>query len=145
VWYRQKDLKSQDVFEAAAALGKKSSYVEGDKLIVKTGVTPALNSDRNGDGNTDDEIFARIRDEMAKGAADLYVVHFHAIDDAGHAGDEAKQAARIKEADAYVRALAEGFDGRVIVTADHGMHREDAVMGHGKFLPRDMIVPHISI
>ena len=144
VWYRQKDLKSEDVFEAAAALGKKSVYVEGDKLIVKTGVTPVLNADRNGDGNTDDEIFARIRDEMKKDAADLYVVHFHAIDDAGHAGEKAKQAARIKEADAYVRALAEGFDGRVIVTADHGMHSEGAAMGHGAFLPRDMIVPYIS-
>jgi hypothetical protein len=144
VWFRQKDLKAQDVFEAAAALGKKSVYVEGNKLIVKTGVAPVLNSDRNGDGNTDDEIFARIKSEMARDAADLYVVHFHAIDDAGHAGDDAKQAEMIKEADAYVRALADGFGGRVIVTADHGMHKDGAAMDHGAFLPRDMIVPYIS-
>ena len=143
VWYRQKDLKADDVFKGATALGKKSVYVEGDKLIVKTSVTPVLNSDRNGDANTDDEIFACIRGAMAADEADLYVVHFHAIDDAGHAGDGEKTIKVTGDADAYVKTLASGFDGRIIIVADHGMHDEQEVKAHGEFLPQDMIIPYI--
>ncbi|MFZ5973998.1 MAG: alkaline phosphatase family protein [Bacillota bacterium] len=143
VWFRQKDLKAEDIFKAATALGKKSVYVEGDKLIVKTSGTPVLNSDRNGDGNTDDEIFACIRDAMSKDEADLYAVHFHAIDDAGHAGDAQKMTKVIASSDTYVKALASGFDGCVIIVADHGVHDEGSGKNHGEFLPQDMIIPYI--
>ena len=46
--------------------------------------------------------------------------------------------------DDYVHVLAEGFDGRMIITADHGLHETPEGGGeHGVFSKEDMIVPYI--
>ena len=54
----------------------------------------------------------------------MLLVHSHSIDDAGHTyGDfHERTMAEIKLIDGYVERLVKAWDGRVIITADHGMH-----------------------
>lgn len=145
VWYRQSELLSDDVFKKATDIGKTSVYVEGDKTIVNTSITPSLNTDLNGDGTNDDEVFEDIMDKVTADESDLYVVHFHGVDDAKHAGDvEGTNEALIRQ-DGYVKQLVESFDGQVIIVADHGMHMDGDVYIHGRVLPLDLIVPYIIV
>jgi predicted AlkP superfamily pyrophosphatase or phosphodiesterase len=75
----------------------------------------------------------------------LMVVHFHGIDDSGHSyGDlSAQTLERIRTTDGYVKDLVSRWSGKVIITADHGMHSTLEGGSHGEFRYEDMIVPYI--
>jgi predicted AlkP superfamily pyrophosphatase or phosphodiesterase len=85
---------------------------------------------------------------LDEGMPDLFYVHFHGIDDAGHTYGPGvpKEAAAIREVDAAVGVLFEALpaDTLVIIFADHGMHavQEDGRLGnHEHLIERDMFIP----
>ncbi len=132
------------IFASIIHNNKRALYIEGDIQILKTEINPVLNIDRNNDGYRDDDIFEYSMENIDKDF-DLMVVHFHSIDDAGHDfGDTAAETMdRIKILDSYVEMLVSGWDGHVIVTADHGMHPTPDGGSHGEFRYEDMFVPYI--
>ena len=132
-----REMKREDIFSKAMKLGKTCAYIEGSHALLNTSIKPVLSLD-------DGEAYENAREALA-GGPDLMFAHFHGIDEAAHAyGPYAEQTMqKIREIDGYVRALMEGFDGRVIITADHGLHETEEGGGHGELLPEDMIVPYI--
>ena len=79
---------------------------------------------------------------------DLFYVHFHGIDDAGHTYGPGtpEEETVIQEVDAAVGQLLAALpaDTLVIIFADHGMHRIDAegrLGNHGNLIERDMFIP----
>jgi len=137
------ELNVPDIFMHSVCEGKTCAYIEGNVNIINTSLKPALNADRDGDNSTDKEVF-----ESAKKAsgADFIFVHFHGVDDFGHNyGDiNKKTMSKLKEIDAYIAELVAVFDGRVIITTDHGMHQTHDGGDHGVFCHKDMIIPYIS-
>jgi hypothetical protein len=132
-------MNCEDLFAKAEALGKASAYVEGSHALLQTSLAPVLSLG-------DEETLTNAQQALAQ-SPDLLFVHFHGIDDAAHKygpyGAQTLEA--IKANDGYVRALCEGFDGRVIVTADHGLHKTPEGGNHGEYLTEDMIVPYIIV
>jgi len=127
----------EDIFAKAEAMGKTCAYIEGGHALLQTSIAPVLSL-------SDEEVFANAQKALESNP-DLIFVHFHEIDGAAHAyGPYAAQTMlKIEEMDGYARALCESFDGRVIITADHGLHETEEGGGHGLFLPEDMLVPYI--
>ena len=145
VWSReQMDLLVPSIFALAENSGKKAALIEGNIKILNTEVEPMLNPDVNGDGSTDDEIMARAVACLDQGY-DLLFVHFHSIDDAGHTyGDLSPETLRqVQAVDGYVRELVTGWEGTVIILADHGMHNAASAGSHGVFCYEDLFVPYI--
>jgi len=139
-----KDLKSPDIFKKAADLGMESAYIEGNIKILNTSIEPILNPDLNGNNTTDDEVFNETKKQIDKGSQFIFV-HFHGIDDSGHnygpLGEKTIQV--IKETDNYISQLAEMWDGKIIITSDHGMHTTSNGGDHGLVLYEDMFVPYL--
>ena len=126
--------------------GLEGLLIEGDIQIIKTEVEAILNSDRDSDSTIDDEIFQAALQGLGSGA-DLMAVHFHSIDDSGHeSGDLSEDTfERIREVDSYIRQLAEGWQGKIIIISDHGMHSTAGGGDHGQFRYEDVVVPYIMI
>lgn len=142
---KQRELKVDSIFSLAKELNKKFIYIEGDIGILKTEIEPELNMDSNGDGFTDDEVFISTLDAIDKDY-NLIFAHFHGIDDSGHSfGDLSSETMEfIAIIDGYVEELATNWDGKVIITSDHGMHTTEDGGDHGQFRYTDMIVPYIT-
>jgi len=132
------------IFDSILKGNKSAIYIEGNIQILKTEIDPVLNTNRNNDGYIDDDIFRCAMENIGEDF-DLMVIHFHSIDDIGHdAGDIVPGTMdRIKLLDSYVKELALSWDGYVIVTADHGMHKTGDGGSHGEFRYEDMFVPYI--
>ena len=131
-----REMACEDIFAKAVKLGKTSAYIESRNALIKTSIAPVLSLN-------DEEVYENARKNLA---SDLLFVHFHEIDDtAQQYGPYARQTLqKIREIDGYVQALAQDFDGRVIITADHGLHEAPDGGGyHGDFKSEDMIVPYI--
>jgi predicted AlkP superfamily pyrophosphatase or phosphodiesterase len=86
------------------------------------------------------------------GIPDLFFVHFHGIDDAGHTYSPGtpEEEATIRRVDAAVGQLLAALpaDTLVIAFADHGMHQveEEGRLGnHGHLIERDMFIPILMI
>ena len=141
----QMDLNVPSLFGAAQKLGKKSVLIEGHIKILNTEIEPILHIDTNKNGSTDDEIFASAL-QCIDQAYDVVMVHFHSIDDAGHTNGDLhpKTMEQIKVIDGYVKELTSGWDGKVIILADHGMHSTEDAGNHGVFRYEDLIVPYIT-
>jgi hypothetical protein len=141
---KEMDILTPSIFGYASQKGKNSVMVEGNIKILNLEVEPILNIDKNSNGSTDDEIRDKAIEKM-NGDCNLMVVHFHGIDDSGHShGDISPETMeRIKTTDGYVNELVSRWSGKVIITADHGMHSTSDGGGHGEFRYEDMIVPYI--
>ncbi len=141
---KQKDLKAESIFGTCIKLNKSAALVEGNIKILNTEVEPILNADKNSDGSTDDEVFESAMKAINENH-DFVLVHFHGIDDAGHThGDLSEQTIKtIEKIDGYIHQLIMKWNGRVIITADHGMHSTAEGGGHGEFRYEDIIVPYI--
>lgn len=139
------DILVPDVFERMTQMGKTSAYIEGNVNIVNTSLQATLNADRDGDGLTDNEVFESAMEAVASDT-DYLFVHFHGVDDFGHDNGDMSELTMdmIKEVDDYVQALAESFTGRLIISADHGMHMTTDGGAHGEFRYEDIIIPYIS-
>lgn len=141
---KQRELKVDSIFKFAQDLEKKTMYIEGNIGILQTEIEPVLNLDRNEDGFTDDEVFQSTMDAIEKDYNFIFT-HFHGIDDCGHTyGDLSIETMEfIKRVDAYVEDIVSNWKGKVIITADHGMHSTENGGDHGEFRHEDMVVPYI--
>jgi hypothetical protein len=141
--------EAETLFDAASAAGLEVVAIEGDALAFNLRNSEVqLSGDRDGNGSTDDNVLANALAALEDGMPDLFFVHFHGIDDAGHTyGPGApEEEAVIRQVDAAVGRLIETLppDTLVIAFADHGMHRveEEGRLGnHGHLIERDMLIP----
>jgi len=141
--------ETQTLFDVAAQAGLETAAVEGEALAFNLRNTDqVLSGDRDGNGGSDDNVLLNSLAVLENGMPDLFLVHFHGIDDQGHnVGPGAQEEIeKIREVDAAVgeilSRLPEGT--MVVIFADHGMHLvdEEGRMGnHGHLIPRDMLIP----
>jgi hypothetical protein len=140
---------AETIFDVASTAGLQVTAVEGEALAFNLrGAEVQLSGDRDGDGSTDDNVLANARAVLEAGMPDLFYVHFHGIDDAGHTYGPGtpEEETVIQEVDAAVGQLLAALpaDTLVIIFADHGMHRIDAegrLGNHGNLIERDMFIP----
>jgi hypothetical protein len=142
-----RELHCETIFDRVKVMGLTSALIEGDIKILDIDAKTYLNTDDDGDGYTDDEVFDRALQLLESGEQpDYLLVHFHGIDDSGHDSGRFSDATmrRIELVDSYAAQLIGAMAPRtkVIITADHGMH--DTVDGgdHGDFRYEDLIVPY---
>ena len=147
----------ETLFDVASAAGRQVVAVEGDALAFNLrNSAMQLSGDRDGNGSTDDNVLANALAVLDEGMPDLFYVHFHGIDDAGHTyGPNApEEEAVIRQVDAAVGQLLAALpaDTLIVIFADHGMHRvepalsvaegEEGRLGnHGNLIERDMFIP----
>ncbi len=140
----------ETLFDVANAAGRQVVAVEGGALAFNLrNAEMQLSGDRDGNGSTDDNVLANALAVLDEGMPDLFYVHFHGIDDAGHTygPNTPQEEAVIREVDAAVGQLLALLpaDTLVIIFADHGMHRVEGEHGrlgnHGHLIERDMFIP----
>jgi hypothetical protein len=139
----------ETLFDVATAAGLDVVAVEGEALAFNLrGAKIQLSGDRDGNGGTDDNVLANAMGVLDAGMPDLFYVHFHGIDDAGHTYGPGtpEEETKIREVDTAVGQLLEALpvDTLVIIFADHGMHQveEEGRLGnHGNLIERDMFIP----
>jgi len=124
--------------------GKTHALVESDVGILKLNTKTYYNTDDNSDGRTDDEVFARTM-TLQQTDLDFLMVHFHGIDDAGHDyGDlDNRTLDVLARIDRYIGLIIAAWPGKVIITADHGMHSMEEGGDHGDFRYEDLMVPYL--
>jgi hypothetical protein len=156
--------EAETLFDVASAAGRLRSEtlpnvvaVEGNALAFNLrNSAMQLSGDRDGNGSTDDNVLANALAVLDEGMPDLFYVHFHGIDDAGHTygPNTPEEEAVIGEVDAAVGQLLAALpdDTLIIIFADHGMHQvepalsvaegEEGRLGnHGNLIERDMFIP----
>jgi hypothetical protein len=141
--------ETETVFDVAASAGLEVVAVEGESLAFELrGAELQLSADLDGNGTTDDNVLANALAVLSGGAPDIFFVHFHGIDDAGHTyGPGApEERAAIQEEDRAVGRIVELLPEHslVVIFADHGMHQvnEEGRLGnHGHLVERDMLIP----
>lgn len=139
----------ETILEIAAEAGLRVEAVEGEALAFQLrGAATQLSGDRDGNGETDDNVLENALAVLEAGPPDLFLVHFHGIDDLGHeVGPGASpECEKIREVDESVGTLLQAAPPRtlVIIFADHGMHavEEGKRRGnHAHLIPRDMVIP----
>ena len=139
----------ETIFDVALEAGLHVIAVEGEALAFNLrNAETQLSGDRDGNGSTDDNVLANALDVLDAGMPDLFYVHFHGIDDAGHTYGplQPEEEATIQEVDAAVGQLLAALpeDTRIVIFADHGMHHveEEGRLGnHGHLIERDMFIP----
>jgi hypothetical protein len=148
-WRGIRKTDTETLFDVASAAGKQVVAVEGNALAFNLrNAEMTLSGDRDGNGSTDDNVRQNALAVLDAGMPDLFWVHFHGIDDAGHTygPQTAEEEAAIRGVDAAVgELLARLPAGTVaIIFADHGMHRveEEGRLGnHGHLIEEDMLIP----
>lgn len=140
----QKDLLVPSIFGDIKNMNLKAALVEGNIKILNTEIEPILNVDENKNGTIDDEIYSSAM-KLTSTDINYLLVHFHSIDDSGHDfGDlDERTMKTVSTIDGYTKDLVSGWKGKVIITADHGMHSVQYEGDHGIFSCKDMIVPYI--
>jgi hypothetical protein len=140
-----RNLKSS-IFTVLKEKGLKSLLVEADVRILDHGANEILNIDRNKNGSIDDEVFETALKILPDGY-DYLMVHFHEIDNAGHSFGpfEKETLEQIRISDEYIEYLVKSFNGKIIITADHGMHKTETGGTHGQARYEDFIVPYLTV
>ncbi|MBN1485422.1 MAG: alkaline phosphatase family protein [Chloroflexia bacterium] len=139
----------ETIFDVASAAGLSVAAVEGESLAFNLrGAEMQLSGDRDGNGLTDDNVLANALAVLQAGMPNLFLVHFHGIDDAGHTyGPGApEEEERIRAEDEAVGQLLAALPPQtmVIIFADHGMHvvQEEGRLGnHEHLIERDVLIP----
>lgn len=118
------------------------SNLNSDQLV--------LNTDTNGNGNVDDEVYRSALQEIRESPPDFLWVHFHGLDDSGHTGSpwSEKYVESLQIIDGYLGNLinASPADTLFIISADHGMHASTSGVRsgeHGTLMAQDMLIPLI--
>jgi hypothetical protein len=127
-------------------LTKESILVEGNIKILDLSVETVLNFDKNENGYTDDEIFnSAVKQLDESNDIELILVHFHGFDDNGHkyGATDSRTIDYIKSIDKYIETLSSKWDGKIIMTADHGMHDVLDKGNHGEFRAEDLFIPYV--
>jgi alkaline phosphatase len=139
----------ETIFDVASNAGLDVVAVEGEALSFNLlGAEVQLSGDRDGNGSTDDNVLANALTVLNEGMPDIFFVHFHGIDDAGHTygPGSAEEEKSIMEVDEAVGQILSELpaDTLVIIFADHGMHLVDSEGrsgNHGHLITRDMFIP----
>jgi len=139
----------ETLFDVANAAGLRVKAVEGNALSFNLrNADIVLSGDRDGNGGTDDNVLSNALAALEGGMPDLFFVHFHGIDDAGHeyGPDAPAERAKITEVDAAVEQIiaAVPSDTLIVIFSDHGMHHVDEQGrqgNHGHLVERDMFIP----
>lgn len=142
-------LSCPTIYTWAESHGKKTSLIEGNLQILDLTRNTVLNSDENGNGLTDDEVFAAAKRRLASGQPDFMLVHLHGIDDVATSDGpfSASTTQRAEAQDAMVGELLRIWRGQVIVVADHGLHavphagKGESRGHHGDFRSEDLFIP----
>ncbi|WP_353892857.1 alkaline phosphatase family protein [Proteinivorax hydrogeniformans] len=131
------------IFGFCKKQNKEAAAVIGPIGTIELEIPPVLSMDENNDGSTDDEKTENALKKMSKGL-DLLFVHYKDVDIAGHNyGDLAVEILEdLKKIDSYVNQLVAKWDGKVIVYADHGMHKTEEGGDHGSLITEDMFMPY---
>lgn len=147
-------LQCPTIFDYAAEKNISSYASEGDTQILKlNNAQLELSPDLNGNGTSDDEIFDCAMEAIGKYG--LLFVHFHSVDDTSHEYSPESREAReaLIRVDGWCGELMENWDGKVIITADHGQHTQDGTGDevysdrsgtHGDFAVSDIFVPFLT-
>jgi len=144
---RTRMLEVPDIFMVARELDKSFAYIKGSVNMFQASHFPILSPDINGINGTDDEVFENARNNLD---VDLLVIHFKGIDDTSHTyGPFSPQVSeRLALLDGFVYELVNGWNGKIIITADHGQHelygRADRLGDHLFIHHMDMMIPYIS-
>lgn len=141
-----REMKVDSIFKYSLENKKNSILLEGDIKILNTEIEPKLHVDMNKDGDTDDEIFNSSIKAVNENY-DLVFIHFHGIDDRGHSyGPFSNETMEyIKRIDSYIEQISFIWNGKIILTADHGMHETNEGGSHGECKTADMLVPFFII
>lgn len=143
-----RELLSDDIFVELDKMGKTSAMVSGEMKVINTSKEQILNPDLNGDGSTDDEVFACAKKQLEK-EIDFIFVHFHGYDDVAHTHGPLSSEAleKLTLLDGYVEELVSNFKGTIFIIADHGQHETfgEKLGDHGEFRLLDMTIPWIEI
>ncbi|MDY0236275.1 MAG: alkaline phosphatase family protein [Gudongella sp.] len=133
----------ESIFGYAKSLDKKQLLIEGDIKILNTEIEPMLSVDANKNGDTDDEAYIALIQAM-EDDYDFLFVHFHGIDDRGHSyGPYATETMEyIELIDEYLGQIDNFWGGKILIIADHGMHKTESSGDHGECRYEDMIVPY---
>ena len=106
-----------------------------------------LSGDKDGNGSTDDNVFLNTLSIIETGLPNLLYIHFHGIDDMGHAyGPNSTEVwEKIEEIDGYLEEIIHLLpkDCMVITFSDHGMHGiagKNDKGNHGNLIDEDMVV-----
>jgi hypothetical protein len=143
--------ETETLFDVALAAGRRVVAVEGESLAFNLrSAQVQLSGDRDGDGSTDDNVLANALAVLDAGMPDLFFVHLHGVDDAGHdyGPGAPEERATLDKVDSAVERLVESVPSGTLVVlfADHGMHsvQETGRLGnHGHLIARDMFIPII--
>jgi hypothetical protein len=141
--------ETETLFDVAASAGLTVEAVEGESLsFALRNAELKLSGDLDGNESTDDNVLVNALSVLREGAPDVFFVHFHGIDDAGHTyGPGApEECAAIAQEDAALGRMWELLPSGtlLIVFADHGMHdvdEEGRLGNHGNLVERDMVIP----
>jgi predicted AlkP superfamily pyrophosphatase or phosphodiesterase len=152
-WRGIRTTEAETLFDIVAEAGRRGVAVEGDALSFNLRHADIqLSGDRDGNGGTDDNVLHNALGVLDEGMPDLFWVHFHGIDDAGHSYGPGtpEERAKVREVDAAVGQLIEAAPSGtlIILFADHGMHTvaEDGRLGnHGHLIARDMFIPIVIV
>lgn len=141
--------ETETLLDVAAQNGLQVQAVEGEALAFELRNAPfKLSGDRNGDGSTDDEVLANTLAVLQQGAPELFWVHFHGIDDAGHSygpgtPEETDVVRKVDQSvETLLQALPPGW--LVFIFADHGQHmvqEAERYGNHGNLIEEDMLIP----
>lgn len=146
---RTRSTEIETLFDVVKYAGLEGIAVEGNALSFNLrNAEITLSGDRDNNGSTDDNVLTNALDVLDQGMPDLFWVHFHGIDDAGHtygpgAPEEMDAVAGV---DAAVGEILSKLPPRtlVLIFADHGMHavqEGDRLGNHNNLIARDMLVP----
>ena len=141
--------ESRTIFDAAVEKGITTIAVEGESLaFVLRNTEAVLSGDRDQNGGTDDNTFANAQEALKQNFPDLVWIHFHGIDDMGHAyGPITNEVLnKVVEVNEYIGQIYELLPENtlIIIFADHGMHfegEENNYGNHGKLIYADMVIP----
>jgi hypothetical protein len=141
--------ETETLFDVATSAGLTVVAVEGESLsFALRSADLQLSGDLDGNESTDDNVLVNALSVLREGTPDVFFVHFHGIDDAGHTyGPGApEECAAIEGEDAALGRIWELLPSGtlLVVFADHGMHdvdEEGRLGNHGNLVERDMFIP----
>lgn len=141
-----RNIEVPNIIEAITGAGMEMLIVEGSSTPFNyPNAEITLSGDRDGNGSTDDNVYTNAEAALTEGIPELFMVHFHGIDDVGHtyAPYSEEWEEKVAEVDEFVGKLIELLPEKtlVVIFPDHGMHRitGDSELGnHGSLILDDM-------
>ena len=142
--YRKTDQTT--LFDLVTCAGFTVTAIEGSGVAFNLGpANTILSGDSDGDGFTDDNVFANTMEVIQSDLPDLLFAHFHDVDDMGHnyGPQTPEYESAIVRVDGYISQIYDALPENtfLVIFADHGMHTTDTGGAHGTLTAADMIIP----